>query len=597
VWHQQYPKWLFESSRDGTSDPTKEELLARMKTHIQTVVGHCKGKIDSWDVVNECIGEDGQLRNSKYLQIVGSDEYIASAFRWAREADPNAKLFINDYNTEYSGAKQEGFYNEVKKLLDEGVPIDGVGFQCHISVGRPSVNDIRASIERFAALGLKVQITELDISIYNAGNEPKRNVDRDTLLEQANKYKELFDMFAEEAKKGNLDLVLIWGMSDDETWLDNHPTPGRTDYPLLFGKDLRAKPAYWAVADPDKLPIGIKKVDATKSKAAVTGKDDEMWSFVSPRDISNPKGEKFGSWKMLWTPDAAYALVTVKDATRDDKDGVTLFVEPKNLKQEKRSDAAIAVTVPRAKAVADDGSTYTVFAAIPVTAKLDSKIGFDLRVQDGDAQHSWNDYSNAQDASSTNYGTVSFRDLPPVCYARRGTVKIDGQIDTAWKDVTPVPIDVATQGFTKTGSQFRTLWDDQYVYVLVEVQDDVLNDKSANAYEQDTVEVFIDQNNAKSVIYEKDDAQYRVSFKNAQTFNGGSPDLFKSASRMVPGGYRVEFAIPITAITPQPGSLLGFDVQINEADASGSRTGIRNWVNATNMGYQNTSGFGILKLE
>ncbi len=597
VWHQQYPKWLFQSSSDGTKDATKEELLARMKTHIQTIVSRYRGQVDSWDVVNECIGEDGQLRNSKYLQIVGSDEYIASAFKWAHEADPDAKLFINDYNTEYSGAKQEGFYNEVKKLLDEGVPISGVGFQTHISVGRPAVSDIRAAIRRFADLGLLVQITELDISIYNSGNEPKRAADRDTLLEQAYKYKALFDMFEEERQLGHLDMVMIWGMSDDETWLDNHPTPGRTDYPLLFGKDLRAKPAYWIFADPEKLPIAIKRVDATQAAQAVSGADDTAWALVSPRDIANLKGEKFGWWKMLWTAERLYVLARVEDATKDDADGVTLFVEPKNLKQEKKSDAAITVTVSRAQAVSDDGKSYTVLIPIDVPGKLDSRIGFDIRVQDGTARHSWNDFTDAQDAASTNYGTVSFRKLPPVVTAKRGTPKVDGQIDSIWQDIEPTPMKLATQGFTKEGSQFRVMWDDQYVYVLSEVQDDVLNDKSINAYEQDSVEIFIDQNNAKSTIYEKDDAQYRVNFKNYVTFNGGNQSLFKSASRLVPGGYRVEFAIPITDVKAASGALMGFDVQINDADAGGTRSGIRNWVNASGMGYQDTSGFGLLKLE
>lgn len=253
VWHNQVPAWFFQSSSDKSKPATKEELLSRMETHIRTLVGRYKGKIDSWDVVNEVVDDSGKLRDSKYLQIVGSEEYIADAFRWAHETDPDAELFINDYNLEYKGPKQNYMYDLVKRLLEQGVPINGVGLQCHITIMRPRVDEIRGAIERFASLGLKVQVTELDMSVYTSSSEKKKIPDQGILMKQATRYKDLFTMFEQEAEAGRLDMVMFWGVADDGTWLNNFPVYGRADYPLLFGKDFKPKPAFWAIVDPSHL--------------------------------------------------------------------------------------------------------------------------------------------------------------------------------------------------------------------------------------------------------------------------------------------------------------------------------------------------------
>jgi endo-1,4-beta-xylanase len=595
VWHQQVPSWLFQGSGpNGLA--TKEELYARMENHIKTVVSRYKGKVDSWDVVNEVIGDDGSLRDSKYFQIVGSHEYIVKAFRWAHEADPDAKLFINDFGVEGSGAKQEGYFKLVSDLLAEGVPIHGVGLQCHISIGWPTVGDLRSVIRRFAGLGLKVQVTEFDMSIYANSGEAKKRADREVLLAQAFKYQSLFTMFREEARSGNLDMVVMWGIADDDTWLNNHPVTGRTDYPLFFGKDLRAKPAYWVMVNPENLPIQIKKIDASRSDTALNNIQLPFWRLVSPRAVSDIKGNSYGWFKAAWTADRIVVQVRVEDSSKDDGDGVTVFIEPQNQKQEERSPEAFSMDFSRSSAVQDDSGGYTLLADIPFTGKTDQKIGFDIRIHDNGNLRSWNDFNNSQDKASINYGTINLRTLPPVTAAKRGTARIDGRADE-WESVVPVPIAVKTEGYAEEGSQFRLLWDDKYLYVLVEVVDSVLNDASTVVHEQDSVEVFLDQNNGKTTAYESDDGQYRINFKNVVSYNGGDSEGFRSRTRVYSGGYAVEMALPLYAVQPQPGTLMGFDVQINNADASGTRASIRNWVNDTNMGYQDTSGFGILLLE
>jgi endo-1,4-beta-xylanase len=255
VWHNQTPEWFFQGSGEGGL-ATREELYARMENHIKTVMTHYKGRIDSWDVVNEVIADNGQARNSKFYQIVGSYDYILRAFIWAREADPNARLFLTDYNVEHPGDKQDGFYNLASWLTEQGAPIDGVGFQSHFNVHWPSVNDIGNAIDRFSALGLKVQITELDMSLfaYNDKAESKSSAEvKELLPDQARKYRDLFLLFKEKAAGGKLDMVLIWGLSDGSSWLNDFPVLGRTDHPLLFDRDCRPKQAFWALADPSRL--------------------------------------------------------------------------------------------------------------------------------------------------------------------------------------------------------------------------------------------------------------------------------------------------------------------------------------------------------
>ncbi len=164
VWHNQTPKWVFEH-QDG-SPVDRETLLARMKSHIDTVLSRYRGDIYAWDVVNEAVSDSGSelLRPSKWLDIIG-DDFIAKAFEYAHEADPGALLFYNDYN-EAVPEKREKIYALVKSLLEQGVPIHGIGLQAHWSLHHPSVDDIRQAIERYASLGLKLHITELDVSMF-----------------------------------------------------------------------------------------------------------------------------------------------------------------------------------------------------------------------------------------------------------------------------------------------------------------------------------------------------------------------------------------------------------------------------------------------
>ncbi|HZG26793.1 MAG TPA: endo-1,4-beta-xylanase [Chitinophagaceae bacterium] len=253
LWHEQTPPWLFKD-KDGKT-VSKEVLLARLKDHINTVVTRYKGKIYAWDVVNEAIDDDSSkfLRNSPWYQITG-EEFIAKAFEYAHAADPDAQLFYNDYNTE-TPEKRDRIYRLLKQLLDARVPVHAVGLQGHWSIyNDPTEQNLRDAISKFASLGLKVQVTELDISIYRweKNRREKRAGESDTYTseleqKQADVYDMVFKIFREN--KQVLTGITFWNISDRYTWLDTYPVRGRKNYPLLFDKNLQPKKAYWKVVN------------------------------------------------------------------------------------------------------------------------------------------------------------------------------------------------------------------------------------------------------------------------------------------------------------------------------------------------------------
>ncbi|NRF39474.1 endo-1,4-beta-xylanase [Pedobacter foliorum] len=249
-WHSQVPKWMFYDKAGNLV--TKEVLLGRLKEHIKAVVGRYKGKIYAWDVVNEAVSDNPKefLRNSLWYQICGED-FIAKAFEYAHEADPKAILFYNDYNTE-SPEKRQRIFKLLKKLIDAGVPVHAVGLQGHWSIKDPSKEMLGAAIQQYADLGIKVQVTELDVSIYTDGNIPENagaegasGFSPELQKLQANQYANFFQIFRQY--KGSITGVTFWNLSDRYSWLDNFPVRGRKNYPLLFDKDLQPKAAYWNV--------------------------------------------------------------------------------------------------------------------------------------------------------------------------------------------------------------------------------------------------------------------------------------------------------------------------------------------------------------
>lgn len=249
-WHNQAPEWMFKDEQGN--QVSKEVLLQRLKDHITAVVTRYKGKIYAWDVVNEVIDDsrDKYFRESNWYQICGED-FVAKAFQYAHEADPQALLFYNDYNTE-NPVKREKIIRMVKKLQADGVPIHGIGLQGHWSIFEPSEESLRESLKQYSSLGLPMQITELDVSVYRSeqGRREKRADESDQFTaemeqKQLEQYKMFFRLFREF--KSSITGVTFWNVTDKRSWLDNFPVRGRKNYPLLFDQELKPKRAYWEV--------------------------------------------------------------------------------------------------------------------------------------------------------------------------------------------------------------------------------------------------------------------------------------------------------------------------------------------------------------
>ncbi|MDJ1492822.1 endo-1,4-beta-xylanase [Cytophagaceae bacterium DM2B3-1] len=249
-WHEQTPKWIFTDAQGN--NVTKEVLLKRLKDHITTVVSRYKGKIYAWDVVNEAIDDDSTkfLRNSLWYQICGED-FIVKAFEYAHQADPNALLFYNDYNTERP-EKTERVYQLLKKLKEAKVPVHGVGLQAHWSIYEPTEKELRNAIEKFSSLGLQIHFTEVDMSVYRweKHRRERKEGESDAFTpeleqKQLEQYKKVFSIFREYKKA--ITSVTFWNISDKSTWLDNYPVRGRKNYPLLFDQNLQPKKVYWEV--------------------------------------------------------------------------------------------------------------------------------------------------------------------------------------------------------------------------------------------------------------------------------------------------------------------------------------------------------------
>ena len=256
IWHNQTPAWVFNDPNGNPMTPTPENralLLQRMENHIRAVVSHFGDSVYAWDVVNEVIdpAQPDGFRRSPWFNIIGP-EYIETAFRIAHEVAPNARLYINDFDTT-NVTKRAFLYNLIRDLKSRGVPVDGIGHQMHNNVDFPSAQAIIETINMFSELGVDNQITELDVSIYSGPNpviyDDYTQIPQELLVKQAFRYRDFFQAFRQ--LKGKISSVTFWGQADDHTWLTSAT---RVNAPLLFDQSLRHKLAYLAVVDPSQLP-------------------------------------------------------------------------------------------------------------------------------------------------------------------------------------------------------------------------------------------------------------------------------------------------------------------------------------------------------
>ena len=263
VWHNQTPAWFFQDEMGEPNTPAAQ--VERLRRHIEVVAGRYAGRVDAWDVVNEVIDNDGSYRPTSWVNAVGSgDELVKNAFQFASEYAPDAELYYNDFNA-WRPAKRDGIVRLVRMLQSEGIRIDGVGIQGHWGLNYPKLGYIEAAIDSFAALGIKVMITELDVDVLpltregqvigSVMSDPQFQLEEfeefldpyaeglpvDVQQALADRYVELFSLFYRKREK--IDRVTLWGVHDGMSWKNGYPVPNRTNYPLLFDRDRQPKPA------------------------------------------------------------------------------------------------------------------------------------------------------------------------------------------------------------------------------------------------------------------------------------------------------------------------------------------------------------------
>ncbi len=253
VWHQQTPRWVFQ---DENKEPLrKDALISRMEDHIEAVAGRYKGKIHGWDVVNEAFNEDGSFRESAWYKIAGKD-FIKAAFRKAHEMDPEAELYYNDYNV-WRASKRKGILDFAKEMVLEGIKVDAIGMQGHYQLDSPTLEEIEQGIIDIHEAGFKVMITELDVDVLprprraegadlnmNFANSDEYNPYKEGITPEAEaklaeRYAAIFEIY--EKHKDKITRVTFWGLGDRYSWLNNFPVRGRTNYPLLFDRNLEPK--------------------------------------------------------------------------------------------------------------------------------------------------------------------------------------------------------------------------------------------------------------------------------------------------------------------------------------------------------------------
>ena len=269
VWHNQTPDWFFTNSKNEPNTPA--EQLEQMRKHIELVAGRYKNKVDAWDVVNEVIADDGSYRPTVWVNRVGDgDTMVKAAFKYAQQYSPNTELYYNDFNT-WRPEKRDGIIRMIKMLQKEGIRIDGIGIQAHWGLNFPKMQYIEQAIDAYAALGIKVMITELDIDVLPLTKEGqitgtdmmkpqfqleefetyldpyKNGLPSDVEAQLNARYKALFELFY--AKRDKIDRVTFWGLHDGMSWKNGYPIPNRTNYPLLWDRNLNPKPIIKTIAD------------------------------------------------------------------------------------------------------------------------------------------------------------------------------------------------------------------------------------------------------------------------------------------------------------------------------------------------------------
>lgn len=615
VWHSQTPEWFFHEDYDVAKPyADKETMNRRLEWFIFSVFDHyfgkaANGKYDGlfygWDVVNEAVNgntyRDDKVisdasdtstsdtrhgSNSMWWRVYKSNEFIINAFKYANKYAPNdVELYYNDFG-ETDNTKCEGIVkliNDVKSA--DGTRLDAFGMQAHYNVDGFSAAQFKSVAKKYAAAAGKVQLTELDFkasSTYDGTAATKES----EYTKMAYCHKNLYEAIKALKEEGaNVSGITVWGVIEPNSWLHSQSNlgggaSGSAQCPLLFDGNYKAKPAYWAYVDATKLQPAIQKVTITEAKDG----------NIAGETYTIDQGAVQAEFIPVWDADGLTVQVKVKDTTVNDADAVTVYVDPDN----SASDITPhKVTVARTAAAAIAGGYQATVKVSMKGLKVAQQISLDVVVNNDGETGSFNDLTGKQESSSKYYAVATMK--PGIEKIPYGTISVDADADAAWGNAVNIPLTI-NKG-SEASANAKVLWDDDNLYVYATIKDAVLDKTGAQTHEQDSLEVFIDEDNGKTASYGEDDKQYRINYNNEQSFNGKKclAENVKSATKTIDGGYVVEAAFKWTDIKPANGTKIGLEFQINDAK-DGKRIGTLSWYDETGMGWSGSNVYGTVEL-
>ncbi len=615
VWHSQTPEWFFHEDYDVAKPyADKETMNRRLEWFIFSVFDHyfgkaANGKYDGlfygWDVVNEAVNgntyRDDKVisdasdtstsdtrhgSNSMWWRVYKSNEFIINAFKYANKYAPNdVELYYNDFG-ETDNTKCEGIVkliNDVKSA--DGTRLDAFGMQAHYNVDGFSAAQFKSVAKKYAAAAGKVQLTELDFkasSTYDGTAATKES----EYTKMAYCHKNLYEAIKALKKEGtNVSGLTVWGVIEPNSWLHSQSdlgggASGSAQCPLLFDGNYKAKPAYWAYVDASQLKPAIQKVTITEAKDG----------NIAGETYTIDQGEVQAEFIPVWDADGLTVQVKVKDTTVNDADAVTVYVDPENSASDITPDK---VTVARTAAAAIAGGYQATVKVSMKNLKVAQQISLDVVVNNDGKTGSFNDLTGKQESSSKYYAVATMK--PGIEKIPYGTISVDADADAAWGNAVNIPLTI-NKG-SEASANAKVLWDDDNLYVYATIKDAVLDKTGAQTHEQDSLEVFIDEDNGKTASYGEDDKQYRINYNNEQSFNGKKclAENVKSATKTIDGGYVVEAAFKWTDIKPANGTKIGLEFQINDAK-DGKRIGTLSWYDETGMGWSGSNVYGTVEL-
>lgn len=615
VWHSQTPEWFFHEDYNVAKPyADKETMNRRLEWFISSVFDHYFGEAANkkyaglfygWDVVNEAVNgntyRDDKVisdasdtstsdtrhgSNSMWWRVYKSNEFIINAFKYANKYAPkNVELYYNDFG-ETDNTKCEGIVkliNDVKSA--DGTRLDAFGMQAHYNVDGFSAAQFKSVAKKYAQAAGKVQLTELDFkasSTYDGTAATKES----EYTKMAYCHKNLYEAIKALKKEGtNVSGITVWGVIEPNSWLHSQSdlgggASGSAQCPLLFDGNYKAKPAYWAYVDASQLQPAIQKVTITEAKDG----------NIAGETYTIDQGEVQAEFIPVWDADGLTVQVKVKDTTVNDADAVTVYVDPKNSASDITPDK---VTVARTAAAAIAGGYQATVKVSMKNLKVAQQISLDVVVNNDGKTGSFNDLTGKQESSSKYYAVATMK--PGIEKIPYGTISVDADADAAWGNAVNIPLTI-NKG-SEASANAKVLWDDDNLYVYATIKDAALDKTGAQTHEQDSLEVFIDEDNGKTASYGEDDKQYRINYENEQSFNGKKclAENVKSATKTIDGGYVVEAAFKWTDIKPANGTKIGLEFQINDAK-DGKRIGTLSWYDETGMGWSGSNVYGTVEL-